>query len=1147
MALHSYNLKFWYMAAAGTIESITLALGKALKPLSTLLTPDIFAKLGVPLPQSIENNAGILSKLAETKTLVTGLPSSISILEAAISAKDVTQIIAEGIKLTKLIIDILKKIKELGIALNTAILGLPANVQADLKALADNLPIRIIEYCLIGYLNEYFPLLTRAINLLGTIDKEIILPPGMVLTTPLPAITPRRIYFDRLFKMLSNPQAYLQDTYKLGLPTFTGKEILEKTRALLIELGIPAEITQIGTGSIVLESDYFKAEYDSTLNPPGIKFEIKVSGNNTFDKSYNISSIWKARVQNTRSFGAGLTGKLAFPLKLTLQPVSGNALMDTTLSLTGSKSNNDAFMLIGASGGTRLEAQKIQASLGLNTAAVNSQTQISPSVQISLEGGKLIIDFSGGDGFITTLLSNIKAEAAFDLKANWDPTNGLRIAGSAGLDILIPLHIDLVAIIIEGFHFKAAISDSATLKVGLTVIIKTNLGPLVAVIDGIGTHFPISFPNNLDGNMAFANLGIEFVPPTRVGLSIDTGVIKGGGFLGVDIEKGEYIGALELSFQGFIDLKAIGIISTKMPDGSEGFALLILITAEFAPIQLGFGFTLVGVGGLLAVNRRTEVDALKEGLRTGAINSILFPQDIVNNITRIISDLQQVFPISKGTFIIALMAKIGWGTPTLISLEMGIIIDIPATKIIILGVLRCILPTEEAPLLKLQVNFLGVIDFNQGISFNAVLFDSRLLAFTLTGEMALRIGWGNQPMFILSVGGFHPSFNEIPTDLRNMKRITISLLSGKNPRISVATYFAVTSNTVQSGARVELYAEACGFNAFGYLGYDLLVQFNPFYFIAQIEAGIALRRGSSEIAGIHLVGQLSGPTPWRALGKASLKILFVKISVKFDVTWGDQAPPQLEKPIDVKQLIIDAIRDDRNWKADLPANTNTNVTLRKIELPAGKIVVHPFTILSLSQKVTPLDMEINKFGNDKPANETKFSLSVTDNSATQPMDEEFAIGNFIRLKDSEKLSRKSFERMRSGIKFQTSNEILHGTELQKEVDYELSYVHRKKGIAFIIKVTGFKLLDKVFNIFSKGNAISKNTYSVSNKLATISPATIKINTGLYSIVNTKDLSTYGNTISFNSEAEAYALQDDLLRKNPALKNQLQVVAQFELN
>ena len=122
----------------------------------------------------------------------------------------------------------------------------------------------------------------------------------------------------------------------------------------------------------------------------------------------------------------------------------------------------------------------------------------------------------------------------------------------------------------------------------------------------------------------------------------------GGGFLGLDPAKGEYFGALELSFEGVISLKAVGIINTKLPDGSNGFALLILVTAEFTPIQLGFGFTLIGVGGLLGLNRSLDTEALRQGVRTGSITSILFPPDVVGNITKIISDLEVVLPDRAG-------------------------------------------------------------------------------------------------------------------------------------------------------------------------------------------------------------------------------------------------------------------------------------------------------------------------------------------------------------------------------------------------------------------------------------------------------------------------------------------------------------------
>jgi hypothetical protein len=1127
------------MAEVGTIETIALELGQALKPLSTLLTPDFFEKLGVPLPQSLKNNAAITGKITEAQSLVAGLPAQITDLQSAISASDTIQIIEKGGVLVGNIKNLMIKLKELGTAVNTA----AGNVPGDLKDLADRLPVRILEYCLVGYLAEHLPLLTRALNLIGAIDKEVPLPAGMVLNNPLPAIVPRRFYLDRIPKILSDPPKYLQDTFKLGLPSpaFNGKELLTKIQGLLIGLGYPAELSL--TNPLVLESEFFKAEADLTANPPGLKFEAHINGDKTFDKDYTISSLWKGKIHNHRNFAAGLKAKLQYPLKLTLQP-NGAATVETLLSLKAQKNNNEPIMLLGITGGTRLQAKSISASIGINALNAGSGADVVPALQIAIAEGKLVIDFLQADGFIKSLLGNVNTEAKFDLSASWDPDKGLRLQGSGGVDIMIPLHIDLFVVSIEGVYFNLGFSSSAGLTVGLSAIIKTNLGPLVAVVDGIGTNFPITFPENGDGNLGLANLGANFSPPTRIGLSIDTGVIKGGGFLGINVAKGEYVGALELSFQGFIDLKAIGIISTKMPDGGEGFALLILITAEFTPMQLGFGFTLIGVGGLLGVNRKPYVAAIQEGVKTGAISSVLFPQDIVNNITRIISDLQQIFPISKGVFVIAPMAKIGWGTPTLISLEMGIIIDVPLTEIVILGVLRCVLPTEDAAILKLQVNFAGGINFSKGLWFNASLFDSRLLAFTLTGDMALRIGWGDNPMFVLSVGGFHPSFNEVPADLKGMKRITISLLSGKNPRISVATYFAVTSNTVQSGARVELYAAACGFNVFGYLGYDLLVQFNPFYFIAQIEAGIALRRGNSEIAGIHLAGQLSGPTPWHALGKASLKILFVKVSVKFDVTWGDQAPAQPEELENVLLLVEAALLDDRNWMASLPPNTNTNVSLRKLELTDGKIVIHPFTILSVSQKVVPLEMDINKFGHKKPAPDTRFTLKNEDNSSPQYVKEEFAIGNFVSLKDDEKLSRKSFDQMKSGLTFQTTNVLMHGVEIQKEVDYEMSYVHRKK---LTLRIRNYKFWDKAFAIFAKGNAISKNVYSISNKLATNAPAKVEVGRGNYSIVNIKNLEPHGAMQSLSSEAEAYVLHGELLRKNPELKDQLQVVSQFELN
>src|SRR6185436_18139749 len=110
----------------------------------------------------------------------------------------------------------------------------------------------------------------------------------------------------------------------------------------------------------------------------------------------------------------------------------------------------------------------------------------------------------------------------------------------------------------------------------------------------------------------------------------------------------------------------------------------------------------------------------------------MFPTDVVANAPRIISDLKAVFPPEEGTFLVGPMAKFGWGTPTLISLSLGIILEIPPGNIAILGVLKVALPDEDTALIQIQVSFVGILDFEKKLlSFDASLFDSRVLFMTL--------------------------------------------------------------------------------------------------------------------------------------------------------------------------------------------------------------------------------------------------------------------------------------------------------------------------------------------------------------------------------------------------------------------------------
>src|SRR6185295_10365113 len=301
-------------------------------------------------------------------------------------------------------------------------------------------------------------------------------------------------------------------------------------------------------------------------------------------------------------------------------------------------------------------------------------------------------------------------------------------------------------------------------KLELSAGLKFSLGPLVAVVERMGATGAFKLPAAADGNSGPVQFELGFKPPEGVGLSIDAGAVRGGGYLFFNFDQQEYAGVMQLNLLDMVSITAIALITTRMPDGADGFSLLVIITVEFTPgIQLGMGFSLVGLGGLIGLNRTMLLEPLMLGVRNGTIASIMFPQgDIIANAPRLISDLRAIFPPYRGKFLIGPMAKIAWGTPALVTVSLGIIIEIPG-NIAIIGVLRLALPTPAEAVIILQVAFAGAIEFDKKrLFFFASLFESRILFITLDGGMGLLLGWGDDAAFVFTIGGFHPRFTPPP-------------------------------------------------------------------------------------------------------------------------------------------------------------------------------------------------------------------------------------------------------------------------------------------------------------------------------------------------------------------------------------------------
>jgi len=243
----------------------------------------------------------------------------------------------------------------------------------------------------------------------------------------------------------------------------------------------------------------------------------------------------------------------------------------------------------------------------------------------------------------------------------------------------------------------------------------------------------------------------------------------------------------------------------------------------------------------------------------------------------------------------------------------------------------------------------------------------------------------------------------------------VSLSEGDSFRLRCEGYFALTSNTLQFGSHAELFARAGGFSIHGGIGYDVLIQFDPFQFIVQIGAMIAVRSGSSTLFSIRLDLTLSGPKPWHAQGKGSFEIGFIftiTVDVEFDVTFGDPLSLLLA-PIDVLAQLADAIANPANWIPRLPPATSQTVTLRTTEGQVqGPLVVHPFGSLEVAQKIAPLGIAIQRFGATVPDKGSVFRIADVklgvDDAPTTPVREQFAPAQFFDMTDAEALSRPSF-------------------------------------------------------------------------------------------------------------------------------------------
>ena len=660
-----------------------------------------------------------------------------------------------------------------------------------------------------------------------------------------------------------------------------------------------------------------------------------------------------------------------------------------------------------------------------------------------------VLDLSdaNSDGFLHAILGD-GSQINFDLGIGYRD-GGWYLVGGAGLSINLHLNKKIPGLYLRNLYLELKSAKEAQqhiVHLESSLSFNVEIGPFLATVERLGLQAQLPLPEG--GLKDFDADQLDFAPkwPTGVGFSVDAKCVEGGGFVRFDPDRGEYLGFAELRIRRLfcldnITLKAIALINTRLPDGQEGYSFLLMISAEFDPIQLAMGFTLNGVGGVLGLHRGLSQDKLQAGVKGGKYDYILFPKDPLPNLPLIITGLNDIMPIEQDHHSFGLLGILGWGTPQFLEIKLGLLFELPSWNFALIGYAKAEILVKKKTLARVRVDFAVLYDPDQALfSLDASLNYSKLLFWKLTGDVALRIRGGNDPFFLLSAGGFHKDFKP-PEGLRlpKMNRIKIAMAKG-NPRLTAKLFFAFTPNTIQLGVDAEASYKKWGIGFEAKLGFAALLKVDPFYFKAEVWGGVYLIFFGKSF-GLDLKGTVEGPKPWTFNLYVTFKIWFWSKTVRVpEIRIGEEDTSKQES-IDVAPILVGQLQDARNWQAALPESGASMVSLKSTPdgtVESDKLMrFHPIGDLIINQGQVPLNRKLDRFGHKRPGDYHRFSLEINEAGTSQGHARSFfAPAQYFDMKDEEIFQTKSFEKYDSGVRLGSAQSWTGGSLLEKPSNYE---------------------------------------------------------------------------------------------------------------
>ena len=931
------------------------------------------------------------------------------------------------------------------------------------QSLIDDLPDMLIS----THLAAFYPGISAMMSALGLLEQSSVTPSGTLRKT----YTKYQIHWDQFGDLLSDPVQHLREVYhwdgaaKPGISPngFDFDRMIMALRAVMQTISLPAGIGPVDPEIALLHYEPLNLPNPEPLN----QLIIPVAQGRESGAYYRLALIVAPMLDSregtangmlftqlaeggvTRSFSPaegwmlGVSGSVDanFMLELAVTPEGADfvanapQLPELSMGLTGvAPPDPGVWPLFGKPGETGLSLQGISASVAFGPAGSGAEVTLG----IEMRSLALTIAAGEGDGLLNSLLGDLQLGAELDLSMAYGTSSGFRMDGSGGLGAKIAIDQTLGPLTLDTVELTLGPGAGGIELQGL-LSAAFELGPIYAAVEGIGLKLELVPAAQGDGMIGPMALGVGFVPPSGYALALNAAPIEGGGF--VSILENEYRGALALRFKTF-GFSAFAIINTELPGGEEGFSFAGSIFGEFS-VPLAFGFFLTGVGGFLGINRTIDTDALREVLFAGRMDDLMFPSDPIASASQILEDMAAIMPPEQGQHIVGPVVRIGWGQPRLIDITMGVLLEFGQdARLVILGGVSMVLPDKDKALVSLKLQFMGEIDFTAGtISFDATLEGSKILAYSVDGDVAIRTGWGPNIKQVASFGGLHPDYPK-PDNLPDLARLSISF-GGNNPKLTLSAYQAITYNSLQIGARADMYAKGPKVPlvgqvaAEGYVAFDALIYFNPFSFQVRLQGGLSILVNGKVKAALYFSLELRGPNTWFINGEVWVKVMGVKVRFAIEHRWG-----QRETITTFVASAVDLLRETiESSEGFLPiegTSATPAVTFRLLEEEDKPI--DPLGGLRFVQNTVPLQVALQSIGEADVSGPDMVDLKVFAGGIEldmAPAEAEFLRGHFFNISEGQRLSDPVFEYHKAGFEFSDRAMVSGPAMVEDTYEYEI--------------------------------------------------------------------------------------------------------------